>query len=201
MFLKAPLVPPPFPCLLHKPLRVVSSNTRDFYFFKYSPPVQLLVQVVLSRPVAALTLLVLYCLKFALMHPISVYVSNNTRVLEIYDGVVDEKSRGGGRMKNVEVIVFDPRTIEVGSRMYTCMKGDGVLRVALFAGPYKVSINPNLSEGDVACHLILPILIEEDKWVLSYITTVILTPSNSWMVRVIKLLSELRDIGNGTRCG
>jgi len=27
----------PFPHLLHKPLRVVSSNTRDFYLFKYSP--------------------------------------------------------------------------------------------------------------------------------------------------------------------
>jgi len=46
----------PFPHLLHKPLRVVSSNTRDFYLFKYSPLVYLLVQVVLSRPVEALTL-------------------------------------------------------------------------------------------------------------------------------------------------
>ena len=45
----------PFPHLLHKPLRVVSSNTRDFYIFRYSPPVHLLVQVVLSRPVEALT--------------------------------------------------------------------------------------------------------------------------------------------------
>jgi len=46
----------PFPHLLHKPLKVVSSNTRDFYLFRYSPPVHLLVQVVLSRPVEALTL-------------------------------------------------------------------------------------------------------------------------------------------------
>ena len=45
----------PFAHLLHNPLRVVSSNTRDFYLFKYSPPVHLLVQVVLSRPVEALT--------------------------------------------------------------------------------------------------------------------------------------------------
>jgi len=47
----------PFPHLLHKPLRVVSSNTRDFYLFRYLPPVHLLVQVVLSRPVEALTLM------------------------------------------------------------------------------------------------------------------------------------------------
>jgi len=46
----------PFPHLLHKPLRVISSNTRDFYLFKYLPLVHLLVQVVLSRPVEALTL-------------------------------------------------------------------------------------------------------------------------------------------------
>ena len=45
----------PFPYLLRKPLRVVSSNTRDFYVFRYSPPVHFLVQVVLSRPVEALT--------------------------------------------------------------------------------------------------------------------------------------------------
>ena len=43
--------------LLHKPLRVVSSNTRDFYLFKVLAPRQLLVQVVLSRPVEALTLM------------------------------------------------------------------------------------------------------------------------------------------------
>ena len=41
--------------LLHKPLRVVSSNTRDFYFFKVLATSLLLVQVVLSRPVEALT--------------------------------------------------------------------------------------------------------------------------------------------------
>jgi len=29
----------PFAHFLHKPLRVISSNTRDFYLFKYSPPV------------------------------------------------------------------------------------------------------------------------------------------------------------------
>jgi len=45
----------PFPHLLHKPLRVISSNTRDFYLFKYLPLVHLLVQVILSRPIEALT--------------------------------------------------------------------------------------------------------------------------------------------------
>ena len=49
----------PFSHFLHKPLRVVSSNTRDFYLFKYLPPVHLLVQVVLSRPIEALTLMLL----------------------------------------------------------------------------------------------------------------------------------------------
>ena len=48
----------PFPHLLHKPLRVVSSNTRDFYSFKVLATSSLLVQVVLSRPVEALTLTV-----------------------------------------------------------------------------------------------------------------------------------------------
>jgi len=46
----------PFPHLLHKPLRVVSSNTRAFYSFKVLATSSLLVQVVLSRPIEALTL-------------------------------------------------------------------------------------------------------------------------------------------------
>ena len=145
--------------------------------------------------------LAFYCLKFTLMHPIPVNISDNTGVFEVYDGIVDEKSRGRGRVEDVEVIVFDPRTIEIGSGMCACMEGDGIFRVATLASPYKVSVDPNLSEGNVACHLILTILIDEDKWVLLRITTVVLTPSGSWMVRVIKLLSELRDIGNGARCG
>jgi len=45
----------PFPHILHKPLRVVSSSTRDFYSFKVLATSSLLVQVVLSRPVEALT--------------------------------------------------------------------------------------------------------------------------------------------------
>jgi len=82
-----------------------------------------------------------------------------------------------------------------------CMKGDGILRVTTLVSPYNVSINTNLSESDILCHLILTVLVEENKWVLPHITAVILTPSSSWMVQVVKLLSELRDIGDGTRHG
>jgi len=71
----------------------------------------------------------------------------------------------------------------------------------MLASPYKVSIDANLSEGNIVCHLILTILIEEDKWVLPYITAVVFTPPISWMVWVIELLSELRDIGDRARCG
>jgi len=152
-------------------------------------------------PPIKLNSLALYRLEFTLMRLISINVSNNARILEINDGIVNEKSGGGGGVENIEVIVFDPRMIEVGSGMCACMKGDGVLRIALFVSPYNVSINANLPEGDVACHLILPILIEEDKRVLPHITTVVLAPSSSWMVWVVKLLSKLRDIGDRARCG
>jgi len=141
------------------------------------------------------------CREFALVCLIPIDVSDNTGVFEVYDGIVDEESRGRGRVEDVEVIVFDPRTIEIGSGMSTCMEGDRIFRVAALASPYKVSVNPNLSEGDVVCHLILTIFIKEDKRVLLRITTVVLAPSGSWMVRVLKLMSELRDVGNGARCG
>jgi len=152
-------------------------------------------------PLIKLNLLVLYHLEFALMCSISIDVSNNTGILEINDGIVDEESGSGRRVENIEVIIFDPRMIEIGGGMCTCVEGNGKLRVAALASPYKVSINPNLPEGDVACHLILPVLIEEDKQVLPHITAVVLAPSSSWMVWVIELMSELRDIGNGARCG
>jgi len=152
-------------------------------------------------PSIKLDSLALYHLEFALMCSISIDVSNNTGILEIDDGIVDEKSGSGGRVENVEVVIFDPRAIEIGSGMCTCMEGDGKLRVATLASPYKVSIDSDLPEGDITCHLILSVLIEEDKRVLPRITAVVLAPSSSWMVWILKLMSKLRDVGNGARCG
>ena len=152
-------------------------------------------------PPIELNSLALYHLEFTLMCSISINISNNTGILKIDNGIVDEKLGSGGRVENVEVVIFDPGAIEIGSRVSTCMEGNGKLRVAMLASPYKVSIDPSLPEGDVACHLVLPVLIEEDERVLSRITAVILTPSNSWVVRVIKLLGKLRNIGDGTGRG
>ena len=152
-------------------------------------------------PLIELNSLALYCRKFTLMCSISINVSNNTRILEIDNGIVDEESGSGGRVENVKVIIFDPGAIEIGSRVSTCMEGNGMLGVATLVSPYKVSIDPSLSEGDIACHFVLPVLIEEDERVLLCITAVVLAPSNSWMVRIIKLLGKLRNVGDGTGCG
>ena len=65
-------------------------------------------------PSIELDSLALYCLELILMRPIPVYVSNNAGVFEVYNGVVDEESGCGRWVKNVEVIIFDPRTIELG---------------------------------------------------------------------------------------
>ena len=146
-------------------------------------------------------LLVLYHLEFTLMCLIPIDISNNTRVLEVYDGIANEKSRGGRRVKNVEVVIFDPRAIEIWSGMCLHMKGNGILGVSWLADPYDVSVNSNLPEGNISWYFILTILIEKDKRVLPYITAVILTPSNSWVIWVVKLLSELGNVGDGIRHG
>jgi len=155
----------------------------------------------IAFPSVELNLLALYCLKFILVCSVPIDISDNPRILEIYDSIVNEELGCGRGVKNVEVVIFDPRSIEIGSRVCTCVKGDGVFGITLLADPYDMSINPNLPESDIACHLILSILIEKDKWVLPCITVVILALSGSWMVRVVKLLSELRNIGDGTRHG
>ena len=152
-------------------------------------------------PLVKLNSLALYHLKFTLMCSISINVSDNTRILEINNGIVDEESGSGGGVEDVEVVIFDPRTIEIGSGMCMCVEGNGKLRVTPFASSHKMSVDPNLPEGDITCHLVLPILVEEDKRVLSRITVVVLAPSISWMVQVVKLLSKLRDVGDGTRRG
>ena len=146
-------------------------------------------------------LLAFYRLELVLVCPIPIDISNNTRILEIDDGVVDKESGGRARVKNIEVIIFDPRTIEIGSGMCTCMKGDGNFGITVLAGPYKVSINADLSEGDISCHFVLPVLVEKNKWVLPRITAVVLAPPSSWMVRVIQLFGELGNIGNRAGSG
>jgi len=148
-----------------------------------------------------LNLLALYHLELALMRLISVYISNNTRVLEVYDGIVDGESRGGRGVEDVEVVVLDPRAIKVGRWVCLRMKGDGILGITLLADPYNMSVDSHLPKNDISRYFVLTILIEKDKRVLPHITVVILTPSGPWMIRVIELLSELGDIGNGTRHG
>ena len=104
-------------------------------------------------------------------------------------------------MENIKVVILDPRVVEIWSGMCLCRKGNGIFGVFSFANPYNVSVNPNLPKGDISCYLVLTILVEKDKGVLLCITAVVLTPSSSWISRVVKLFSELRDIGDRTRCG
>jgi len=135
------------------------------------------------------------------MCPISINVSDNTRVFKIYDGIVNEKSGGGRRVKDVEVVILDPKMIEIGRGVCSYVKGNGVFGVPLLADSDNVSIDPDLSKGDITRDFILAVLVEEDKRVLLCITAVVLAPSVSWMIRVVKLLSKLGNVGDGAWCG
>ena len=81
------------------------------------------------------------------------------------------------------------------------MKGNRVLRVALLANSYDVSVDPYLPKGDVLRYFVLPILIEEDKRVLSCVTPIVLTPPRAWMIWVIYLYAELGNVEDGAGCG
>ena len=150
-------------------------------------------------PSVELDSLALYCLEFALVCPIPINISDNTRVFEVYDGIVDKELGGGRRVEDIEVIILDPKAIEIWKRVCASVKGNGVFGVSPFTNSYNMSINSNLSEGDVARCFVLPVLIKEDKGVLLRITAVVLTPSSSWVVRVVKLFSKLGNVGNGAR--
>ena len=89
----------------------------------------------IAFPPIKLNSLALYHLEFTLMHLISIDISNNARVLEIYDGIVDKESGGGRGVKNIEVIIFDPWAIgvvkllsklgNIGNRTRSGGEGDG----------------------------------------------------------------------------
>ena len=130
-------------------------------------------------PSVKLDSLVLYRLKFILVCPIPINISNDTRVFEVYDGIVDEESGGGRRVEDVEIVILDPRAIEIGRRVCACVKGNRVFGVSPFTNSYNMSVNSNLSEGNVSHYFVLPILVKEDEGVLPRITAVILTPFSS----------------------
>jgi len=53
----------------------------------------------------------------------SVYVSHNAGISEVIDCVIDDEATGATRVENAMISVLGARTVEVGGRECSCVKG------------------------------------------------------------------------------
>jgi len=65
-------------------------------------------------------------LKFVVLCTKHVYISYNTGVPKVIKGIVDNKTTSAAGIKDGVVGVFNTRTMEIGSREGSCMKGGAI---------------------------------------------------------------------------
>jgi len=130
-----------------------------------------------------------------------VYISDDPRVFEVDQGIVDKEMTSGRGVKNVEISIFDPDAIEIGRGESSSMKGGGVLAGALVPNTDKVSIFVDTSITDILGSLRLSFLIEEDDGVKVGLSAIVLHPSFTRVVGVLKVAGEWGSKTNRFRRG
>jgi hypothetical protein len=128
-------------------------------------------------------------------------VSNDTRVFEIGEGIVDEGVSSVGGVEDVVVRVFWTRTIKIGGGKGACMEREGVNNASLIASPHESGLISNRLIGDVLGGLGLAKLVDEDEWVVPKVSRIKLFPSFTRMVSVSEegegMVAQAGN-GNGT---
>jgi len=100
-------------------------------------------------------------------------------------------------MKDVEISVFDPSTVEVRGREGSSMKEGRVLAVTLLSDTDKVSIFVNAPIANILGSLCLPFLVKENNGVEVGLSAVVLYPPFTRVVGVLEVAGEWR--GNADR--
>jgi len=128
--------------------------------------------------------------QLVLVSSVPVYIHNDPGIFEVDKGIVNEKSTDGGRMKNVEVSIFDPNTIEIGGWEGLSVEGGRIFSIPFVLHPYKMSILINTPIRNVLCDLSLSFLIKEDDGVKVWLSPVISYPSLTWMIRILEVAGQ-----------
>jgi len=118
------------------------------------------------------------------------YVSDDSWVFEVDQGIVDKKSTSGRGVEDVEIGVFDPSVIEIGGGESLSMKGGGVFASALAANANQMSVFVNAPVTDILGSLRLSFLVEEDDRVKVGLSSVIPYPPFTRVVGILKVTSE-----------
>ena len=61
-----------------------------------------------------------------MLSPKSVDISNNSWISQVKEGIVDKEATSGGGMEDGELCIFYSSSEEIGDRVGTGMKGDGI---------------------------------------------------------------------------
>jgi len=104
-------------------------------------------------------------------------------------------------MKNVEISVFDPNTVEVRRREGSSMKGGRVLAGTLLSNTDKVSIFVNAPIANILGGLHLPFLVEENNGVEVGLSAVVLYPPFTRVVGILEVAGEWRGKADRFRRG
>ena len=104
-------------------------------------------------------------------------------------------------MENLEVSVFDPRAVEVWGGERLSIEGSEILTIPLTLYSHKVSVFSNAMVRDKLSHLSVSFLIEEDDRVKVGLCAVILYPSFTRVIGILKVASEGGCKTNGPRWG
>ena len=132
----------------------------------------------------------LYVSQLILVCPIPVHISDNPWILKIDKSIVNVKMASGRRVENIEVCVFDPSAIEVRGGEGPSVKRGGILAIPFTSYPYKMSIFPNASVGNVLSHFCLSFLIEEDDGIEVRLSAVVPYPPFTRVVGILEVTSK-----------
>ena len=100
-------------------------------------------------------------------------------------------------MENVKVSVLNPSAVEVGRGEGPSMKRSGILAFSLATYSHKVGVFPNASVRDVLGCFCLAFLIEEDDGIKVGLSTIILYPPFTQVVRVLEVTGKGGGKANG----
>ena len=118
------------------------------------------------------------------------YVSDDPRVFEVDQGVVNKKAASRRGVEDVEVSVFDPKAVEIGGGERSSMERGGVLAVTFASYAYKVSVFVNTPITDIPGGLSESFFVKKDDGVKMRLSPVILYPSLTRVVGVLEVTSQ-----------
>jgi hypothetical protein len=112
-------------------------------------------------------------------------VSDNTRVLESFDCVVNDGTCSVGGVKDVEVRVFRTRASVVGGGVGASVKWHGINRLVLTPGALKTCFVLMSFVADVGGSFRLPLVIDKEEGVVLGVRSVEFLPYPAWALQIV----------------